>query len=203
MKLLFVIGLAATLATIYFVISDRTRMMKRLDTVEKSAAEQAEKEATPSVAIPVQTSQPIIQLAPAVSAAAVASAEAPSFPAASTEGEPDPEAFKAQASAELEQFFEHLTKSSTTRIVQSDLQEAFGKLQLPNAPNPDLDCRGSVCRAEFARMDDALAHELLMRMTTIGWTGPMTAFITDGPGGAKSVRVFVASRGAQMPLPHG
>ncbi len=179
-------------------------MLRRLEKAEKHAIELTEKEPVPAAPMPVQISQPIIQLLPAVNTATVASAEAqPIATPPREEEEADAEAFKAQASAELEDFFEHLAKTSTTRTVQSDLQEAFGKLQLPQAPTPALDCRGSVCRAEFSRMDDVHAHELLMKMTTIGWTGPMTAFIMDGSQGAKSVRVFAAAKGASMPMPHG
>jgi len=205
MKIFIAIGLVATLAAGYFVISDRARMVKRLEKVEKQAAEVTDREPVAALPIPVQISQPILQLPPEInaSAAPVASAETQPIPDPPSEDAADPDAFKARASAELDEFFDHLAKTSTTRTVQSDLQEAFGKLQLPQAPIPALDCRGSVCRAEFSKMDDALAHELLMKMTKIGWGGPMTAFITDGPQGAKSVRVFAASSGTPMPLPHG
>jgi len=202
MKIVFAIGLVAMLAVGYLVISDRARMARRLENIEAHEAELTKREPLPAAPVPVQISQPTIQLLPAANAAPVASVEAQPIAAPPPEEE-DPDAFKARVGSELNEFFEHLAKTSTTRAVQSDLQEAFGKLQLPNAPAPALDCRGSVCRADFSSLDDPLAHQLIMRMSTIGWTGPMTAFITEDQRGAKSVRVFAAAQGAEMPLPHG
>jgi len=207
MKVFIAVGLAAAIFTGYLVISDHNRLVKRLEKIEQSeravTGEGAEQK-TPAVPTPLAVLAQTLPSMPVVLAPPVASAAAAAPPSDADEAAVDPGPNKEEFSASLDDFFARQpVATASSRTLRSDLQAALGKLQLPEAALPAVDCRGSMCRADFPKLDEGHARELLMQMTSIGWNGPMTAFMVEGDKGQKQVRVFAAAQGAELPLPHG
>jgi len=207
MRLVLAIGMAAAILVTYLVITDRARLAKRLEQVERAqAAARQERESAPAATAALP---PLELLARAVGTVPVVAAPAASAPVAKEPNAPveeaaDPGPSKEEFSASLDDFFAQQPPStSNSRTLRSTLQDWFAKLQLPAANLPEVDCRGSMCKAEFPKLDEAHARDLLMQVTSLGWPGPLTAFMVDGNNGAKQVRLFAAAAGSPLPMPHG
>ena len=199
-RILVLFAAAAVLAFIaYFVMTDRRRAeprparLERLERVGQPGRAASQGRETVQLVERSALGEPAWAMTSAVQGAR---AEDPS------EAVQDPGPDKEQYSAEIQDTFARQPVTSTSRSVRADLSESLKNLQLADAETPTIDCRGSMCRADFADLDSGRAHDLLSQLTSITWLGPMTAFILDDERGRKSVRVFAAQKGAELRMPH-
>jgi hypothetical protein len=189
----------------YFAWTDHVRLSHRLEQVEQrqQAASASEFPSDPRpTPIPVAVLASPVAQAPSAPVSPSPAASANEGTETATVDAVDPGPSKEQFSATLEDFFGKLsTTAPGAAATRSQLVEAMGKLQLGSATPPALDCRGAWCRADFDKLDESQGRELLRQIQTIGWNGPLTAFMIDDDRGGKSLRMYTAQPGAQLPMP--
>jgi hypothetical protein len=184
----------------YFSFVERDQLTRRLDKLEHAASATRNAQDPPSRVAPVS----VVQRMSLPQTPAVPAADQAPPPDASSEAAGDPGPTKEQFDSELNDYFARLPRAtSRSTTTQAALTEALGKLHLEGTTIlPSIECHDAVCRADFAKLDETQGRNLIGQMRSIGWDGPLTAYIATDERGERSVRVFVAARGAQLPMPH-
>lgn len=104
-----------------------------------------------------------------------------------------------EVDAKLQTFFAEQPGTAWAGDARAQVLRAFAKAKMSRESIGSLECRGTLCRAVFGVADETQARDLMTRIRFLDWPGPMGAFMVDNESGGKSVKLFLAPQGAQLP----